>query len=30
VATPSARFPRENVRYDLEHGYEQMTYVPVT
>jgi hypothetical protein len=30
VATPSAGLPQGNVRYDLEHDYEQMTVVPVT
>jgi hypothetical protein len=30
MATPSAGFPRENVRYDLGRGAEQMTYGPVT
>jgi hypothetical protein len=30
MATPSTGFPRENVRYDLGHGYEQITYGPVT
>jgi hypothetical protein len=26
---PSARFPHENVRYDLGRGTEQMTYGPI-
>jgi hypothetical protein len=30
VATPSAEFSQENVRYDLRHGYKQMTYGLVT
>jgi hypothetical protein len=30
VATPSAGFPQEHVRFDLGHGYEQMTYGQVT
>jgi hypothetical protein len=28
MATPLAGLPHENVRYDLGHGTEQMTYGP--
>jgi hypothetical protein len=30
MASPSAGFLQENVRYDLRHGFKQMTYGPVT
>jgi hypothetical protein len=30
MAYPLARFPQDNVRYDLVHGYEKITYGPVT